>query len=319
MRRLNKLDLRYLLTFKEIAETGSFSEAAKRLLITQGAVSHHVTQLEQTLKTKLFKREPRGVSLTSEGIALLRQAYKLQNFLEETYKIFGLSIDEPKSIIKIFSGEVAALTILPKITESFSRLHKVEFTVHTLNALNCLNALKEGKADIVFVGSIEFDEFKYIKKIFNIHKIMEKQLVAIVPPNHFLADKTSVTLEELLDYEFVSRGYGSAIQKRLEKLIKEEHVDPKKLKTKLVFENSSSVITAVSTGLGVSIVIDVQAERFYQKGLVKILRLEVKNPLIATYMVWPKQTINPLVKEFVKYSIDTTKTQTNTHPYSNQK
>ena len=50
--------------FKEVAETGNISVAAKNLYISQSAVSQSVKQLETALQARLFARSPRGVSLT---------------------------------------------------------------------------------------------------------------------------------------------------------------------------------------------------------------------------------------------------------------
>ena len=53
--------------FKEVAEAGNISVAARNLYISQSAVSQSVKQLENELQVRLFSRSPRGVSLTSEG------------------------------------------------------------------------------------------------------------------------------------------------------------------------------------------------------------------------------------------------------------
>ena len=53
--------------FKEVAETGNISAAAKNLYISQSAVSQSIKQLETALQARLFARSPRGVTLTGEG------------------------------------------------------------------------------------------------------------------------------------------------------------------------------------------------------------------------------------------------------------
>lgn len=53
--------------FKEVAEAGNISTAAKNLYISQSAVSQSIKQLETALQARLFSRSPRGVSLTGEG------------------------------------------------------------------------------------------------------------------------------------------------------------------------------------------------------------------------------------------------------------
>ena len=66
--------------FKEVAETGNISLAAKNLYISQSAVSQSIKQLETALQARLFARSPRGVSLTWEGQMLyqyVRSALRL--------------------------------------------------------------------------------------------------------------------------------------------------------------------------------------------------------------------------------------------------
>ena len=57
--------------FKEVAETGNISEAAKNLYISQSAVSQSVKQLETALQARLFARSPRGVTLTGGQVRSL--------------------------------------------------------------------------------------------------------------------------------------------------------------------------------------------------------------------------------------------------------
>ncbi len=66
--------IRYLEILEAIAETGTFTSAAKQLYITQSAVSHAVAELEKQAGTALFERLPKGVVLTRAGISLLHEA-----------------------------------------------------------------------------------------------------------------------------------------------------------------------------------------------------------------------------------------------------
>ena len=61
------LELRYL---AEVAEAGSFSRASVRIGITQPALSRQIQKLEQELRTQLFYRHGRGVTLTPAGLKL---------------------------------------------------------------------------------------------------------------------------------------------------------------------------------------------------------------------------------------------------------
>ena len=65
------MNIEYLKTFQEIARLSSFSEVAKKLHITQPAVSFQVQKLEQELGVKLIDRSQRSVVLTEAGKRLL--------------------------------------------------------------------------------------------------------------------------------------------------------------------------------------------------------------------------------------------------------
>ncbi|EQB8890639.1 LysR family transcriptional regulator [Listeria monocytogenes] len=75
------MDLKNLLTFKTILETGSFQEAARKLNYAQSTVTTQIQQLEQELQVKLFDKIGRKMLLTSAGSDLLPSV----NQILETY------------------------------------------------------------------------------------------------------------------------------------------------------------------------------------------------------------------------------------------
>ena len=66
--------IRHLEILEAIEETGTFTGAAKKLFITQSAVSHAVAELEKQAGTALFERLPKGVALTGCGLSLLEES-----------------------------------------------------------------------------------------------------------------------------------------------------------------------------------------------------------------------------------------------------
>ena len=67
----------YFQTFLYAAKTKSFSKAAKKLGVTQGTVSNHISVLEKYFDAQLFLRTPEGVDLTLEGNILFENAEKI--------------------------------------------------------------------------------------------------------------------------------------------------------------------------------------------------------------------------------------------------
>jgi DNA-binding transcriptional LysR family regulator len=88
-----------MLSFSEIqvfavsAETGSFSKAARRLDLSQPAVSQQIRSLEQSLRVQLFRRSAQGVALTSAGKVLLPMARELLNLSSHIQETMG-SLEE---------------------------------------------------------------------------------------------------------------------------------------------------------------------------------------------------------------------------------
>ena len=75
----------------------------------------------------------------------------------------------------------------------------MEFLLETANALTCLLDLQDDRADVAVVGSVDFNEFKN-RDAYIVNKLFERDIVAIVPPDHNLARREKVSLDELLKY-----------------------------------------------------------------------------------------------------------------------
>ena len=79
------MNLRHLLIFKTVVDTGSFTKAAKQLFITQSGVSHAIRELEQQTNAVLFDRLSKAIILTPAGKLLL----------EKVIAVNGLSYRSP--------------------------------------------------------------------------------------------------------------------------------------------------------------------------------------------------------------------------------
>src|SRR5688572_30795413 len=75
---MNTMDWSILRDFIAVAETGSLSQAARRLRLSQPTLSRRIALLEQQLKTRLFLRTPRGLLLTDAGEAVLAGARRVE-------------------------------------------------------------------------------------------------------------------------------------------------------------------------------------------------------------------------------------------------
>ncbi|MGW9230509.1 LysR substrate-binding domain-containing protein [Pseudorhizobium sp. NPDC055634] len=112
------LDNDVLRTFVAIAETGNFSTAAEVVLRTPSAVSMQIKKLEEQLKTTLFLRDARSVSLTQNGEILLSYARRMLALSNEAVSRFMMP--DLSGVVRLGAPDDIAERLLPRILKSFA-------------------------------------------------------------------------------------------------------------------------------------------------------------------------------------------------------
>lgn len=151
-RALPLLESDVLRTFVAIAETNSFSRAAKQVFRTTSAVSMQIKRLEEMLKTQLFVREARRVSLTPEGETLLRYSRRLLKLNEEAVSEFlrpSLS-----GTVKFGTPDDIGTRILPGVLADFARSHPaVQVDVVVGSSQTMMERIESGDIDLALLTS----------------------------------------------------------------------------------------------------------------------------------------------------------------------
>ena len=112
------LDNDILRTFVAIAETGNFSTAADVVLRTPSAVSMQIKKLEEQLKTTLFLRDARSVTLTQHGELLLSYARRMLALSNEAVSRFVMP--ELSGVVRLGAPDDIAERVLPKVLKDFA-------------------------------------------------------------------------------------------------------------------------------------------------------------------------------------------------------
>ncbi|WP_432101943.1 LysR substrate-binding domain-containing protein [Streptomyces sp. bgisy091] len=137
-----------LRTFLAVAQTLSFTQAARRLGVRQSTVSQHVRRLESEAGRQLFSRDTHRVDLTEDGEAMLGFARTILEANERAAAFFtGTRL---RGRLRFGASEDFVLTRLPEILESFRREHpevELELTVELSGALH--QQLAAGRLDLV--------------------------------------------------------------------------------------------------------------------------------------------------------------------------
>ena len=120
-------DLNLFVVFARVVETGSFSEAARRMGTSRSAVSKAVAKLEKDLNTRLVLRSTRHLSLTETGTALSEHAKHILEEAEHAERAINSLHDEPRGTLKVSaSSSFGTRHIAPALPCYLARYPKIK-------------------------------------------------------------------------------------------------------------------------------------------------------------------------------------------------
>jgi DNA-binding transcriptional LysR family regulator len=148
--RLPLLEADLLRTFVAIAESGSFTHAAKSVFRTPSAVSMQIKRLEETLGRSVFVRDGRSVRLTSEGEALLSYARRILRLNEEAVGLFRAP--DIEGVVRFGTPDDFGTRFLPNILSRFAKSHPAVDVDVTLDmSTMLLRQLDRGALDLTLI------------------------------------------------------------------------------------------------------------------------------------------------------------------------
>jgi DNA-binding transcriptional LysR family regulator len=146
------MDTQNLKAFILVAETGSFSQAAEKLHLTQPAVSKRVALLEEQLGTELFDRIGRIISLTEAGKALLPQAKSVERALDAAEQSVRDLAGDVAGQLRLATSHHIGLHRLPPVLSSFSQTFpEVHIDIDFMDSEQAYELISQGKVELAVV------------------------------------------------------------------------------------------------------------------------------------------------------------------------
>ena len=263
------LDISLLETFKLVADLESFSEAARRLGISQPAVSFQIKSLEKDLGASLIDRSGGKVVLTPAGRTAYGHALKLLEGLDEMLADIPRATGDVAGHLLIGAGTIPGEYLLPPLMDAFRTAYpRVTVSLYISNSREILDRLERENIEIGFVGA-PMGKPHVAEWAFS-----EDLLVLITPPQHRLAHERAATLEVIASEPFVNRGEGSGTRRNVESAFLSRGIDPDRLNVVAELGSTHAVISAVISGMGVSIVSNRAAEQPAESGLIHMCPID---------------------------------------------
>lgn len=295
------MNLKQLEAFLWVADLKSFTRAARKLYMSQPAVSFQIKALEDELQVSLFQRRDKKVILTEAGRLLypaakeiLRHYYKV---IEDLDNLKGLKIGQ----LNIGASTIPGEYILPLFMGGFNKVYpgiKIHLRIggsgEVINWVNNMEVALGVTGTVVEGNGLECEPWIY------------DELILIAPPDPYWQNKREIPLEDLLTHPLILREATSGTRKTIENRLQKKGISLEQCRVIMEVGSTRSVITAVQAGLGISFVSRWAAKEPLALGRVievKIMELYLGREL---YLVRNSQALGGgfAATAFIKYVKD---------------
>jgi DNA-binding transcriptional LysR family regulator len=278
--------------FSDLVESESFSRAAKLNGITQSAVSQQLRAMEKHFNILIVDRSQKQFRLTREG-------QKLYESAKEILYLYDKLNSELQEMKKVISGTIHISTVysiglheLPPYVKVFlAKFPEVNIRVEYRRA----NMVYED----ILTNSIDLGLIAYPQK----HKQLEilpfhdDILVLVVSPEHPLAKRKSVDIQEIAGQKFIGFEPDIPTRKATDQIFKEANMETEPV---MEFDNVETVKRAVEINAGIAILPQTTVVREEAQGLLKVLKFKNKTYKRPLALIHRKgRVLTPAIKKLI--------------------
>lgn len=237
------MELTQLRYFQAMAKCHNFSEAAKRIAISQSALSRSIAKLEQEVGTLLFKRQRKETMMTEDGEKFLIHV----NRIMQEIQLAQLEIDSrtrAKSIVNLSFLHSLGETLLPRILSRFhAHYPQIMVKLDQQNSDILAQQVSGGKTDICLCSLLNGEHIAWMY-------LWSEELFMVVPEDDLLAQEQQVDLQDIEDMSFVTLKPEYSLRQQINQFLDLAASHPK-----VIFEGDEvhTLVSLVAAHLGVSL------------------------------------------------------------------
>jgi DNA-binding transcriptional LysR family regulator len=238
------LSLRELAAFEAVARTGGFTAAADQLRVSQSALSRTIAGIERTLRTPVFERTTRTVTLTPAGRHLLAVAERILTAHRTGMNDLTRYLAGESGTVTIATLPSVAAVLLPRMISAFHD-QQPDIAIRILDGLagTVVDHLHEGEADLAITIP------NRLPPNLPHRPLVLDRFYATLPPHHHLTTRQTLTWSALADEPFVAIGADSSVRMLTDTAFADAGVHIAQV---VETANVATVGGLVAAGLGVS-------------------------------------------------------------------
>ena len=290
------MEFKQLEAFVAVVDYGSFSEAARKLYLTQPTISAHVRSLEEELHTRLILRTTKKTTITTRGYQLYDSAVRM---LEIRNNLLENFTGVQKHMIDLAASTIPSSYLLPEILAAFGKTHP-DIYFHSIQAdsAESINRVLDGTVDLALVGQNTRDETCVFLPF------CQDELVIATPiTSHYLGlQNKSVTFEDFIKDPIIIREKGSGTKKEMDLFLEQIGVTPSDLNVIARMNDLEGIKKSIVNGLGISILSARSTIDLQKTKQILLFPLEESAHKRTFYIVYSKNRIlKPHVRQFIQF------------------
>lgn len=292
------MTLHQLKIFQVVSQHRNITKASKVLRISQPSVFKQVKSLEESYKTKLYKKVGRGIELTEQGQLFQREVEEILRRVDRLEKNFGLRSPSPSATrLLIGASHGPSASLIPSLLANFKKTHPlVQVTLRTKDSLGIERLLAE--SDGVEIGVVTNLSRMADSGRLHIEPCRPEQILFFVSTKHALVRRKTLSLAELAQLPLIVKQRSQSKTLELLKQIEQQGFE---LNVFMECESAEAVKLAVLKNLGVGVLYRDHLKAEVKRGDLKILRIsDLKPAAIESFIIYNKdQPLSPNAQEFL--------------------
>ena len=291
------MDFKQLEAFVAVVDYNSFSEAARRLYLTQPTVSAHILALEKELNSRLIIRTTKQMTVTERG----RQLYDCaQHMLHMRDQLVDEFVGNKWKLIDLSASTIPSAYLLPELLSAFSRkAPDIHFHVWQSDSCEAIQKVIQGTVDFGLVGAVT-DEDSCVFLPF-----CQDSLVIAAPVTEQylnLQAAGNASFDDFRSSPFILREQGSGTKKEMDLFLEKHRINPATLNVVARMNDLESIKKSILSGLGISIVSALSVKDLEKTKQILLFPLEESVFKRTFYIVYSKHRIlKPYVQRFLKF------------------
>lgn len=241
---IRQVDLFTLRLFLSVVEEQQIGRAAIRENIAASTATKRIHDLEEIAGILLFERTPKGVSPTAAGEVLARYVRSIFGQLDDMRAEIAAFSEGVRGEVTVASARTIIVPFLARELGDFARdFPKVDLVVRELDNAEITQAVAQGEADVGVFGVVRDISVDGVETT----DYRTDRLVAVVPRSHPLAERTSISFEDLMPENLIVVSAMHATFANAARRLGKDY------RPKFSVRSSGVAISLVQAGLGVSI------------------------------------------------------------------